>query len=208
MKCNVRCQSIFKNMFIWNKWALFIAHLCSIFPKGWHYCFLDILSLVFSMIVTLEGWQFVPLPQPPHLFHTHVDDQILMESDFIMNFQPLSSRDSSVWKSGCKSKMSPKMKKGTFGFRNRRDLLKRTTGLDWFTRIHLLSLFGAGGTVTPFRVSLASPGSSAGLPGFLGYSEFLTLSACLYEQSRPSTNACRMNEWMRKEWLQGFRAAS
>lgn len=141
MKCNVRCQSIFKNTFIWNKWALFTALLCSIFPKGWHYCFLDTLSLVFSMIVTLEGWQFVPCPQSPYLFHTHVDDQILMESDFVMDFQPLSSRDSSVWKSGCKSKMSPKMKKGTFGFRNRRDLLKRITGLGRFTRIHLLSLF-------------------------------------------------------------------
>lgn len=57
----------------------------------------------------------------------------------------------------------------------------------------------SGGTVTPFRVSLASPGSSAGLPGLLGYSEFLMLSACFYEQSRPSTNACRMNEWM-NEW--------
>lgn len=34
-----------------------------------------------------------PKPSPPS--HTDTDDQILMQSDFIMDFQPLSSRDSS-----------------------------------------------------------------------------------------------------------------
>lgn len=125
MKRKVRCQSTFKNMFTWNKWALFTALLCSNFPNGCHYCFLYILFLLFFMIAILQGWQFFsPLSKkPPHPTHTNVDDQILMKSDFVTDFQPLSSRDSSVWKSGCKSKML--QKKGTFGFQNRTDLLKR-----------------------------------------------------------------------------------
>lgn len=64
-------------------------------------------------------------PQPPH---TNADDQIL-KSDFIMDFQPLSSRDSTVWKPGWRSDMSPEMKKDPFGFQNRTDLLERPTDL-------------------------------------------------------------------------------
>ena len=39
-----------------------------------------------------------------------------------------------------------------------------------------------------------TPGSSAVLPGLLSYSELPKLSACLYKQSRPSTNVCGMND--------------
>ena len=63
-----------------------------------------------------------------HPPHTNADDQILMKSDFSMDFQSLSSRDSTVWR-GCDSKMYAKIKKVTFGFRNRTDLFKRLMGL-------------------------------------------------------------------------------
>lgn len=87
--------------------------------------------------------------------------------------------------------MSPKMKKATFGFQNRTDLLTRPTGsADHQDPLDL----SVGRTVAPSRTSLASPGSSAVLPGLLSYSKLSKLSACLYKQSRPSTNVCRMNK--------------
>lgn len=142
-----------------------------------------------------------PTPASPYLFHTNMDDQILMESDFVMDFQPLSSRDSSVWKSRCKSKMSPKMKKGTFGFRNRRDLLKRTTGLGRFTRIHLLSLFGGRGPSLhlgyhrhPLAHQLRSQGSSTTA------NSWHFLLAFTSKAGPQRTFAEWMNEWMKNDY--------
>ena len=54
---------------------------------------------VFFMIGYFRGMAiFLPThPQKsPHPPHTNADDQILMKSDFGSDFQPLSSRDSTV----------------------------------------------------------------------------------------------------------------
>ena len=92
---------------------------------------------VFFMIGYFRGMTiFLPThPQKsPHPPHTNADDQILKKSDFRSDFQPLSSRDSTVWNRGCDSKVSLKMKKGTFGLQNRTeqnriDLFTKPTGL-------------------------------------------------------------------------------
>ena len=52
-----------------------------------------------------------------------------MKSDFVIDFQPLSSRDSMVWKTERDSKMSQKMKKGTCGFHKGTDLFKMPMSL-------------------------------------------------------------------------------
>lgn len=80
------------------------------------------------MIIILEGWQFFFQPHPykkksisrwkkKNQSHINMDEKILMRSDFIKDFLPLTNRNSSVWK-WLWRKMSPEMKKGTFGFQN------------------------------------------------------------------------------------------
>ena len=112
-----------------------IIHSSSLLLFSCYLCFLCILSCFFFIMGILEGWQFRPLicQRSLHPFHTNADDQILMKSDFSMDFQSLRSRDSTVWKRGCDSEMFPKMKKGTFGLwnrteQNRIDLFKKPTG--------------------------------------------------------------------------------
>lgn len=116
-------------MFIWNKWALFTV-LLFLFSKSCHLSLLYILSCSFHDRCFKRMTIFLPThpqksPQPPH---TNADNQIL-KSDFIMDFQPLSSRDSTVWKTGWYSDVSSETKKGTFGFQTRTDLLERPTDL-------------------------------------------------------------------------------
>ena len=131
-------------------------------------CFLHILLLFFhdryfrGMTISLPTHP----PKSPHPSHTNADDQILMKSDFVMDFQSLSSRDSTVWKRGCDNKMSPKMKKATFGFQNRTDLFKRPTrlsrspGSTWSFCSGGLSLH-LGHRWHPLVHQLCSQGSSA-----------------------------------------------
>ena len=108
-----------------------IIHSASLLLFSCYLCFLCILSCFFFIMGILEGWQFRPpiCQRSLHPFHANADDQILMKSDFNMDFQSLRSRDHTVWRRGCDSKMYAKIKKGTFGFRNRTDLFKRPTGL-------------------------------------------------------------------------------
>ena len=116
---------------------------------------------VFFMIGYFRGMTiFLPThPQKsPHPPHTNANDQILKKSDFRSDFQPLSSRDSTVWNRGCDSKVSLKMKKGTFGFQNRTDLFKRPTGL---SRSPGSTWSFCLGGLAPLVHQLCSQGSSA-----------------------------------------------
>lgn len=108
-----------------------IIHSSSLLLFSCYLCFLCILSCFFFIMGILEGWQFRPLicQRSLHPFHTNADDQILMKSDFSMDFQSLRSRDSTVWRRGFDSKMYAKIRKGTFGFRNRTYLFKRPMAL-------------------------------------------------------------------------------
>lgn len=153
------------------------------------------------MIVILEEWQCYP--QIPHPSHTNIDDPMLTWSDCVMDFQPLNSRDSSVWKSGWKSKMSPKMK-GTFGFQTEQTCSREPQALADLTGIHVISF--SRRTVTPFRTpshplldGLCSQGSSATANPW-------SFQFCLCAQSRPSINVCRMND--ENKIAKGCQAAS
>lgn len=120
-------------MSIYFKYRLFEINelcsqlFCSFFRKGCPFCFLYILSCFLHDRLFLEGWPFPPTHRNPHIHHTNAGDQILMKRTADRISKPLVKTAQS--ETGCDSKMSPKMKKGTFGFQNRADLFRRPPSL-------------------------------------------------------------------------------
>lgn len=86
--------------------------------------------------------------------------------------------------------MSPKMKKGTFGFQNRADLFRRPPSLGRSPGSTWASCLGG---LSPRLGRHWHPWFS-GAPRAHQLHELPKLAACLYKQSRPSTNVCRMHD--------------